>query len=65
MGKLTLGSEFIDKYFELLKNIDTESKKRLIVKLTESINVEQSDKTDLKSLYSAWIDERDAEEIMK
>ncbi|MDZ7775932.1 MAG: hypothetical protein U5L09_10245 [Bacteroidales bacterium] len=61
---ITLTNKSIDKYFGFLTRLDNVSKKRLIIKLTESIK-EKSDKpVDLKSLYGAWEDSRSSDEII-
>ena len=61
---ITLKNTTIDKYFSFLKRLDINSKKRLIVKLTESIEDNKKDNFDLKSLYGAWDDKRTSDEII-
>ncbi len=63
MGHLTISSKILDKYFGFLINLDNNSKKRLIIRLTESIETEKKENTDLSMLFGAWIDERDSDEI--
>ena len=41
------------------------SKKKLIVKLTESIEINEPNEFDLSSLYGAWEDSRSSDEIIK
>ncbi|MCF8297359.1 MAG: hypothetical protein K9J13_07460 [Saprospiraceae bacterium] len=65
MGHLTISSKILDKYFGFLINLDNNSKKRLIIKLTESIETEKNNNTDLNLLYGAWIDHRDSDEIIR
>lgn len=54
----------IDKYFGFLKRLDKNSKKRLIIKLTESLEVRDTKSFDLKSLYGAWEDTKTSDEII-
>ena len=61
---LALQNTTIDKYFGFLSRLDNVSKKRLIVKLTESIEVEEKNKFNLKGLYGAWKDSRTSDEII-
>ncbi|MBS1573112.1 MAG: hypothetical protein JST62_12005 [Bacteroidetes bacterium] len=61
---IALKNKTIDKYFGFLTRLDNNSKKRLIVKLTESIEVKDKKYFDLKSLYGAWEDERTSDEII-
>ena len=65
MGTLSVTNEILDKYFSFLKSLDIKAKKRLIMKLEESINSEQSKDFDLKSLFGAWEDDRDSDCIIK
>jgi hypothetical protein len=68
MGKLALSNEAIDMYFgSLLRNLDSDSKKRLIIKLTESLDApsaEGSSLFDFMSRYGTWEDDRDTEVII-
>jgi hypothetical protein len=61
---LALKNTIIDKYLGFLTKLDNISKKRLIVKLTESIEVKEKTPFDLKSLYGAWEDTRTSDEII-
>ena len=65
MGHLAINSKILDKYFGFLVKLDNSSKKRLIIKLTESIETEEEKKSDLNLLYGAWVDDRDSDEIIK
>ena len=65
MGHLAINSKILDKYFRFLVNLDNNSKKKLIIKLTESIETEKDEKVDLELLYGAWEDNRDSDEIIK
>jgi len=53
----------IDKYFSHLKNLDSTSKKNLIVKLNEWLDKPSSSK-EINHLFGAWDDKRTAEEII-
>ncbi len=65
MGHLTISSKILDKYFGFLINLDNNSKKRLIIRLTESIETEKKENTDLNLLYGAWTDNRNSDEIIR
>ena len=54
----------VNSYFRLIKNWDIESKKDLIIKLTQSINAVKEDSHDFSSCFGAWDDERSADEII-
>jgi hypothetical protein len=64
---LVLTKNTIDKYFGFLSRLDNSSKKRLIIKLTESIEDKEKTKSkiNLKDLSGAWEDSRDSDEIIK
>ena len=62
---IALKNTTIDKYFGFLKRLDNVTKKRLIVKLTESIEVKEKKHFDLANLYGAWEDSRSSDEIIK
>ncbi len=62
---LALTNKTIDKYFGFLIEMDDFSKKLLIRKLTESIDIKKGKNIDLSSLYGSWDDERDSDEIIK
>jgi len=55
----------IEKYFSFLFKLDNNSKKRLIIKLTESIETKEKVPFNLKSLFGAWEDSRNSDEIIK
>lgn len=63
--RLAIKNTTIDKYFSFLTKLDNISKKRLIVKLAESIEVKEKKHIDLKNLYGAWEDTRNSDEIIK
>jgi hypothetical protein len=62
--RISIKNTTIDKYLSFLIKLDNISKKRLIVKLTESIDVKEKKHLDLKSLYGAWEDSRTSDEII-
>ncbi len=62
---LTLTNKTIDKYFGFLSRLDNGSKKKLIIKLTESIEEKITDDTNLKSFFGAWEDHRDSDDIIR
>ena len=62
---LALTNTAIEKYLGFLIRLDNNSKKKLIIKLTESIETNENLKFDLDSLYGAWEDNRDSDEIIK
>lgn len=55
----------IDKYFGFLSRLDNSSKKRLIIKLTESIEDNKKSNISLKDLSGEWEDSRESDEIIK
>ncbi len=59
-----LTNKSIDKYFGFLTKLDKDSKKKLIIKLTESIET-RNERIDVKSLFGAWEDDKDSDEIIK
>jgi len=65
MASLAITNKAFDKYFGFLRKLDNDSKKRLIIKLTESIEIKNEISLDLNSIYGAWEDSRDSDEIIK
>ena len=61
---LALTNDTIDKYFGFLSHLDNSSKKRLIIKLTESIEDKKEVKISLQDLSGAWEDSRNSDEII-
>ena len=61
---LALTNKTIDKYFGFLTRLDNGSKKKLIVKLTESIELTEDKEFDLRSLFGAWVDTKNCDEII-
>jgi hypothetical protein len=46
-------SKAIDTYFELLVRLGDEAKKKLVIKLTESIGIEPAQENNLQNLFGA------------
>lgn len=61
---LALKNTIIDKYFAFLTRLDNVTKKKLIVKLTESLEVKEKNAFNLSSLSGAWEDSRTSDEII-
>ena len=64
MGSLTISDKILDKYFGYLKSLDINSKKRLISKLTKSIEIKSKKTFDIKSIFGKWEDDRTSDEII-
>lgn len=64
MANLSLNSKTLEKYFGVLRGLDNLSKKKLIIKLTESLELKE-EKVDLKTLFGAWEDDKNSDEIIK
>lgn len=64
MANLTVNNKTLEKYFGLLKGLDNLSKKKLIIKLTESLDLNE-EKVDLRTLFGAWEDAKSSDEIIK
>jgi len=54
----------IDRYFGYLKHLDVSTKKKLIIRLTNSIDEGTTPRSGLASLFGGWVDDRSAEEII-
>jgi hypothetical protein len=64
MGKLSLNNTTLEKYFGILKNLDDNSKKNLIIKLTKSLKTNKKDLKNLDEIYGRWLDSREADDII-
>lgn len=64
MATLKINDQSIARYFGFLKNMDTQSKKSLIIQLTDSIESESETKKGIDHLFGAWEDTRTAEELI-
>jgi hypothetical protein len=62
---ISIANKKVNSYSRFMKNWDNESKKDLIIKLTESIDNESKRKYDFSSCFGAWKDDRSAEEIIE
>jgi hypothetical protein len=65
MGSLALSDKTLNKYFHFLRILDINSKERLIVQLRDSIDTEKSQPIKLESIYGAWDDNRESDEIIR
>jgi hypothetical protein len=64
MENLTISKEALNKYFGILKNIDVNSKKELIINLTKSINTEPKLEKSLDEIFGAWKGDESSEDIV-
>ena len=65
MGNLTLTNKVLDRYFDYLIRFDDSTKKKLIIKLTNSLEFKKEKKPfDLKSLFGAWKGDKTSKEII-
>jgi hypothetical protein len=64
MGNLSLNKNTLEKYFGILKNLDDNSKKNLIIKLTRSLQTNQEDLAGIDEIFGSWIDSREADDII-
>ena len=64
MATLKISDKSIARYFGFLKNMDVQSKKKLIAHLTDSIKSNKKTKKGIDHLFGAWEDTRTAEEII-
>ncbi len=65
MGNLTITNKVLDRYFDYLIKFDDKTKKKLIIKLTKSLEIKEKKPFDLKSLFGAWKDERSTKSIIE
>ncbi len=65
MASIAITNRTLDKYFGFLRRLDNNSKKRLIIKLTESLETKDDSSFDLKSIFGAWDDSRDSDVIIR
>ena len=64
MENLTISKNTLNKYFGILENLDVNSKKELIIKLTKSINSAKKSEQKLENIFGAWQGKKSAEEII-
>lgn len=62
---IAISNKTIEKYFGFLLRLDNNSKKKLIIKLTESIEEKDKSNIKLKNLSGAWEDSKDSDEIIR
>ncbi|MGD8781477.1 MAG: hypothetical protein PVH88_21240 [Ignavibacteria bacterium] len=65
MGNLAITTKTLNKYLGYLSKLDNNSKKQLIIKLTESIEIKEEKSFDLMNIYGMWEDTRDSDEIIR
>jgi hypothetical protein len=61
---VSITNKTIDKLLGFLFRLDVESKKRLIDKLSESVELEDENKNNLNTLFGSWVDSRDSDAII-
>ena len=64
MASLSISNKMVERYFSYFRHLDSSAKKKLIIKLTESIEVKSDKKFDIESVFGAWEDNRTSDEIM-
>ena len=65
MSSLATNNSTLNKYFGILKDLDVDSKKNLIIELTKSIHSKPKTILNLSKIYGSWQDSRTADEIIK
>mgnify|MGYP006431961515 CR=1 FL=1 len=58
-------NRLVESYFELMKNWDNETKKKLMIKLTQSSDANDHKKRDFSYCFGVWEDTRTADEIIQ
>jgi len=61
---IAITGSIVNNYFRFMKNWDIDTKKDMIIKLTESINFKTRNKFDFSSCYGAWEDNRNSDDII-
>jgi len=61
----SFSSEAIDNYFIFLSKFYTGTKKKFIMKLSESIESENTNAFNSRSLIGAWENSRDSDDMIK
>ena len=64
MKSLVVTNKMLDKYFRFLKDLDDKAKKMLISKLTDSMKEKPNEDFEFSSLFGAWEDALDSDEII-
>lgn len=65
MNTIAINNKALDNFFDFLSHLDIKSKKRLITKLTKSIEEGKNNNKTVMSLFGSWVDERDSDAIIK
>jgi len=65
MASITITERTLDKYFSFLRRLDIPTRKKLIERLSDSINAEEEVIGDISSLFGAWKDSRTSDEIVR
>jgi len=65
MNTINLNNKSIDNFFGFLSKMDTNTKKKLIIKLTESIEDNKTNNKSIASLFGSWKDSKDSDSIIK
>jgi hypothetical protein len=65
MGNLTITNKVLDRYFGYLIRFDNNTKKKLIIKLTNSLELKESKSFDVASLFGAWKGDKSGDEIIE
>ena len=61
---VSITNKTIDKLLGFLFRLDVESKKRLINRLSESVELENENANNLNTLFGSWVDSRDSDVII-
>ena len=64
MKGMLINNEVLNKYFGLLSKLDNNTKKKLIIKLTESLDFKE-ELPNVSALFGAWEDTRSADEMIQ
>lgn len=61
---MVINNTSIERYLRFLTRLDNVTKKKLIVRLTESIDLNENKGFNLATLNGAWKDSRSSDEII-
>ncbi|OYT10540.1 MAG: hypothetical protein B6I18_08560 [Bacteroidetes bacterium 4572_112] len=64
MGDLTITNKVLERYINFLLRFDKSSKKKMITKLTNSLEKKEEKSFTIKSIFGAWQDDRSADDII-
>lgn len=65
MAGFAVTERMLDGYLGFLRRLDTAAKKRLIIRLTESIEADDKAPSDIGALFGAWSDSRSSDDIIR